>query len=181
MNKKPRLNKVKLNFKGRLLNLYLKPFRFPNGHFEILEVIRHPGAALIVAYTKEKKILFLRQFRPVINKFIWELPAGTISKMERAIDCAKRELQEETGFRALRWKYLGQIYPAPGYTNEKIYVYRASLLKKTEVARQKDELLSVKALTFEQIQKLFKKGKIIDAKTICALVLAGVNLVKNNK
>jgi len=161
-------------FQGRLLELSLLPHRFPSGYTETLEVINHPGAALVVAYMGKDRIVFLRQYRPVISRFIWELPAGTLSKEEPPLQCAKRELEEETGYRARFWKKLGVVYPAPGYTNERIHIYKASFLQKGLSKNEKDELIRVRLFTPKKIRYLFEKGRIVDAKTICALTLAGV-------
>ncbi|MBN1353369.1 MAG: NUDIX hydrolase [Candidatus Omnitrophica bacterium] len=166
--------KRKKIFDGRLLKLCLERERLPNGHIVDLEVIRHPGAVLIVPILNREKVIMLKQYRPVINSEIWELPAGTLKKNEKPLVCAKRELVEETGFSAMKWKRLGFIYPAPGYTTEKITIYEARSIKKVEPKLQADEIIEPHILSKKAVRKLLKGGGIIDAKTICALALGGV-------
>lgn len=103
-----------------------------------------------------------------------ELPAGTLHKNERLLECAKRELAEETGYEAKRWKKIGCIYPAPGYTTEKIHIYEARRLKKVEAENEEDEVIVSKPFIKKDIVKLLKSGRIVDAKTICALKLAEI-------
>lgn len=164
--------KNKQVFKGKLIKVSIKRRRLPNGYLARLEVVDHIGAALIVPELGPDKILILRQFRPVINEYLYELPAGTLNKNESAVSCARREIVEETGFAAGNLTRLGEIYPVPGYSTEKIVIFKAGRLFKKIVAAEKDEVIQVKALTRSQVRKLFKKGMIKDAKTICALAMA---------
>lgn len=168
--------RVKKIFNGRLLKLYVETQRFPNGYVGDLEVIYHPGAALIVPYKRRDKIIFIRQYRPVIDSSFWELPAGTRHKKETVLACAKRELREETGYVAAGWKKLGVIYPAPGYTTEMIHIFKASMLREVLARREEDEVIATEVLSVRQVRRLFRAGKIVDAKTICALALTGIRL-----
>jgi len=129
-------------FKGKLLNLYVKKKKFPNGYMANLEIVKHPGAVLVVPFLTKDKIVLIRQYRPVINSNILELPAGTLSKNETPLSCAKRELAEEIGYKAEEWKKIGYIYPAPGYTTEKILIYKAGKLKKCDTELQDDEVIT---------------------------------------
>lgn len=161
-------------FKGKLLNLYLERRRLPNGFIALLEVIKHPGAVLIVPFLSRDKIILIRQYRPIINSYIWELPAGTLHLGENHNECAKRELAEEIGYKANRLKRIGYIYPACGYTTEKIIIYEARKLDKIDVRGEEDEIIFSKSLSRNAIRKLLRSGKIVDAKTICALTLTGI-------
>lgn len=161
-------------FEGRLLKLYLQRRRLPNGYIVSLEVIKHPGAILAVPFLGRDKIILIRQFRPVINSYIWELPAGTLNKDEKLLECAKRELVEEIGYEGSAWKKIGYIYPAPGYTTEKIHIYKAHGLTKVKTKNEQDEVITAKVFTKKNIVRLLKQGRIVDAKTICALKLAGI-------
>lgn len=160
-------------FKGKLLRVRVKQARLPNGYLARLEVVEHMGAALIVPFLAPEKIILLRQFRPVINSYLYELPAGTLNKNESILDCARREIVEETGYSAGKLTRLGEIYPVPGYSTEKIVIFRAERLSRENAAAEKDEVIQVKIITRTQIKALFKKRKIKDAKTICALTMAG--------
>lgn len=161
-------------FEGRLLKLYLQKRKLPNGNTVELEIIKHPGAILVVPFLRRDKIILIRQYRPVIDSYIWELPAGTFNQNEKPLECAERELAEETGYKAKVWRKLGFIYPAPGYTTEKIFILEARRLSKVEVRREADEVIAVKPLGRNDIIKLLKAGRIVDAKTICALKLAKI-------
>ncbi|MEE8360182.1 MAG: NUDIX hydrolase [Candidatus Omnitrophota bacterium] len=171
------MNKVssrKKIFGGKLINLYFEKRRLPNSYVASLEIVRHPGAVLIVPFIKRDEIVLIKQYRPVINSYIWELPAGTLHKNENPLSCAKRELVEEIGYVTKRWKRLGYIYPAPGYTTEKILIFEARGLRKVERKIEKDEIISPEIFSKREIIRLLRSGKIVDAKTISALSLARV-------
>ena len=161
------------NFKGKILNVSVKKVRLPNGYLANIEIVKHPGAVLIVPLLRKNKIIMLRQFRPVINSYIYELPAGTLEKGESPAACAHREIIEETGYKSSKFTKLGSIIPVPGYSTEKIFIYKAQNLIKTKQLHQKDEVIETFVFTKKQVKKMFKEGKIIDAKTICAFALCG--------
>lgn len=161
-------------FRGKLIRLSLRRQRLPGGYVADLEVIEHPGAVLIIPVMADGRIILIRQYRPVIRSFIWELPAGTLGRHETPLACAKRELQEEIGYRAGTWKSLGFIYPAPGYTTEKIHLYEARRLRKALSRRDADEIITPRALTRAEVAGMIATGKIVDAKTIAALARAGI-------
>lgn len=160
-------------YRGRLISLYKRRARLPNGYVSTLEIIKHPGAVLIIPFITEDKIILLRQYRPVINTYMYELPAGTLKKNEAGIACARREIVEETGFSAKKLTRLGCIYPVPGYSTEKITIYEAKGLIKKEGNADKDEVIECFTVTKSKVKRLFKEGKLIDAKTICAFSLCG--------
>ncbi len=164
---------LKTVFKGRLLKVATATIRLPNGHTASFEIVQHPGAVLIVPFLDKDTIVLLRQFRPVIGKYLYELPAGTLDPGERPVVCAKRELIEETGYAAGRMRMIGAIYPVPGYSTEKITIFRACDLSKTVRDVQKDEVIRFQAIRREKIRRLFAHGKIPDAKTVCALSMCG--------
>jgi ADP-ribose pyrophosphatase len=160
-------------FSGRLLKLFVKKVKLPHGYVATYEVIEHPGAALIVPFLSPNKIIMLRQLRPVINSYIYELPAGTLGRNEQPLACARREIVEETGYAAGRFKFLGSIYPVPGYSTEKIFIYKAEGLKKRGRLTEADEVIEPSVFTKAAIKRLFKSGRIVDAKTIAALAMCG--------
>jgi len=165
---------AKMIFKGRLLNVLKKKVLLPNGNKVELEIVKHPGAALVVPFIGNDKIVFIKQFRPVIDDYLYELPAGTLNVNEDITVCAKRELKEETGFIAGKIKKLGEIVLVPGYSTEKIFIFKAQGLKKVDCRNEPDEVIEVEFMSKLKIRGLFKAGKIIDAKTICALAMCGV-------
>ena len=165
---------MKKVFKGKLLELFLEKKRLPNNYIASLEIVKHPGAVLIVPLLNKDGVVLIKQYRPVINSYIWELPAGTLHKDENPLSCAKRELVEEIGYAAKKWKRLNYIYPAPGYTTEKILIFEARGLKRVEHKAEEDEIIKPKIFDKKGLKKLLKDGKIVDAKTICALKLANI-------
>lgn len=160
-------------FKGKLLKVFVKRQRLPNGYLATFEMIKHPGAALIIPFLAKDKIIMLRQLRPVIDSYIYEFPAGTLGKNEKPLSCARREIIEETGYSAKRFTLLGSIYPVPGYSTEKIFIYKAEGLKPRKRIVEEDEVIENRIFTKNEIRRLFRSGRIIDAKTICGLAMCG--------
>lgn len=165
---------MKTVFKGKLLKVYVKKERLPNGYLATFEMISHPGASLIVPFLDKNTVILLRQLRPVIDSYIYEFPAGTLDKGESGLTCARREIIEETGYSARRFTLLGAIYPVPGYSTEKIFIYKAEGLKQVIRTPEADEVIEHRPYTRGQVRRLFKQGKIVDAKTICGLALGGL-------
>ena len=163
---------MKKVFRGRLLKVYVKKVRLPNGYKATFEMVRHPGAIHVVPFINKNTVIMLRQLRPVIEKFIYELPAGTIDKGEAPASCARREIIEETGYSAKRLTFLGAIYPVPGYSTEKIYIYKAEGLSKKDRVAEKYEVIENHFMSKAEVRRLFKRGRITDAKTIAALAMS---------
>ena len=120
------------------------------------------------------KIIFLKQYRAVMGKTLYELPAGTMDKGESPLSCARRELPEETGYAAKKITPLGKIYPVPGYSTEVIHIFKAQQLIPEKAEKDFDEIIRTMILSRSQIKKLFQQTKIHDAKTICALAFCGI-------
>ncbi|MEI8349233.1 MAG: NUDIX hydrolase [Candidatus Omnitrophota bacterium] len=160
-------------FKGRLLNVSVKKVTLPNGYVVPLEVVKHPGAVLVIPFLTQRKVIILKQLRPVVKKYLYELPAGTLEKGEQPMRCARREIIEETGYSAGALTRLGVIFPVPGYSTEKIVIYKAEHLRKVTQQHQADEVIQVQTITKSRLKYLFSHGKIVDAKTICAFALCG--------
>lgn len=156
-------------FKGKVINLKVQQVELPNGKVGTRELVEHPGAVAIVAYLDANTIILVEQFRKAIDEIILEIPAGKIERGEDIKFCGIRELEEETGYKANKFEYLGKIVTAPGFTDEYIYLYKATELIKGEVNRDEDEFMNVKAYNIDEIKKMVKEGKIIDGKTIAAL------------
>ena len=159
--------KRKLNFKRS------QPVRLPNGRTIKISFIEHPGAVIIVPILPDGRVVFMRQYRPALKKYIYELPAGTIDPNELALVCARRELLEETGYTAKQIKRLGQIYPVPGYSTEIIQIFKADGLTAGAAQPEIYEVIQNKPMTKSQVRRLFDSGALQDAKSICALVFCG--------
>ncbi|MFR1708145.1 MAG: NUDIX hydrolase [Clostridium sp.] len=156
-------------FKGKVINLKVQQVELPNGKVGTRELVEHPGAVAIVAYLDANTIILVEQFRKAIDKIILEIPAGKIEKGEDIKLCGIRELEEETGYKASKFEYLGKIVTAPGFTDEYIYLYKATELTKGEINRDEDEFINIKEYTIDEIKRMVRDGKIIDGKTIAAL------------
>jgi len=162
-------------FRGKiLLDVHLDKVMLPNGTEVRLECIKHPGAAAVVPFLKKDEIILINQYRPVVDRYIWEIPAGTLHKGESPIQCARREIQEEIGYRTRNVRYLGRIFTTPGFTNECIHIYKASRLAKVALRPDADEILSVKSFSLAEVRDMLKEKKIIDAKTIAGMAMCGI-------
>jgi ADP-ribose pyrophosphatase len=160
-------------FKGRLINVSEKKTILPNGHAVTFEIVNHPGAVLIIPFMSNDAVIMLCQYRPVIDAYIYELPAGTLGKGEKSAGCAHRELSEETGYKAKTIKKIGEIYPCPGYSTERIILFTARELTVCPRQPEKDEIIKTYVMNRQEVKRLFSAGKIVDAKTICALAMCG--------
>ncbi len=149
------------------------PVKLPNGNTSVITYIEHPGAVIIAPLIDNNTVVMMKQFRPTLRKYIYELPAGTIDPGEKPLVTVKRELIEETGFRAKKVTKLGRIYPVPGYSTEIIHMYKAEGLTKGLAEPEIYEVITLIEMKRAQVLKLFKAGQIMDAKTICTLAHLG--------
>ncbi|NLM41101.1 MAG: NUDIX hydrolase [Firmicutes bacterium] len=129
----------------------------------------HPGAAAVLV-VQDGKVLLVEQYRPAAGRQMLELPAGTIDRSESPLDCARRELEEETGYSAENWEVLGHIYPTPGYTNEVLHLFCASGLTKGEQRLEEGEDIDVRWIPLEEVEAMIDRGEINDAKTIISVL-----------
>ena len=155
-------------YKGRVVNLGLETTHLPNQEMVTMEVVRHPGGAVIMAMDEEKNICVIRQFRFPMGCWIWELPAGLKDSHESPEEAARRELQEETGCTALHWKHMGSIITTPGFSDEQLSLYFASELEKGDAAPEPHERITVHWLPAKQITAMIRNGEMNDSKSIAA-------------
>ena len=134
------------------------------------EIIKHPGASAILAFDEKGRIILIRQHR-FPRGYILEIPAGTLEKGESPKRCALREIQEETGYKAKAMKHLITYYPSVGYNTEAIHCFVASGLTPVKMKLDTDEFITVKKMELSRLIKMIKSGKIIDSKTICAVMV----------
>lgn len=156
-------------YSGRAVRLRLDRVRLPNGRETSREIIEHPGSVGILPLLTGDRVLLIRQYRHAVGRTIWEIPAGTIEPGETPKECAGRELEEETGYRARSLTPFFDCYAAPGYSMELMRLFLARGLKPTERRPEEDEIISVEPITRERAFRMIKSGEICDAKTICAL------------
>lgn len=134
------------------------------------ELVVHPGAVVILPFYSADKIVLIKQFRYAAQGDLWEIPAGTREGKEDPFVCAKRELEEETGFKARQWKKLTEFYPAPGITNERMHLYSAKKLYAGKKNLDHDEWIQHKIVSLKEALRMAYSGKIQDAKTLLAIL-----------
>jgi len=159
-------------YTGRVLSLEVDRVRLAGGAEAVREVVRHPGAAVVVPMLDDGRVVLVRQFRYAAGETLLELPAGKRDGNEDPAACAARELAEETGFAAARLEYLAGFFTAPGFTDEFIHCFLASGLRPVAGPGQDaDEELELRFVTLDEARRLIASGEIRDAKTIVGLLL----------
>ena len=138
----------------------------PSG-FEIKRaIVQHRGSAVMMAVDDRKQILLVRQYRLPARQYLWELPAGRLDEGETPLKAAKRELEEETGYKARTWKKLVEFYPSPGFVAEKMIIFLATDLIAGEAKPMEDERIETRWFTSKEIEDRICAGKVVDAKTM---------------
>lgn len=158
-------------FKGRNIRLVVRDLRLPNGRRTTFSIVEHPGAVAIVPVCHNGDLLLLRQFRPSLGAELYEIPAGTREKGEAPLTTARRELIEETGFKARRWRKLSEFYTAPGFCTEFMHLYLAQQLSPDEAEGDADEIIKPVRMSLTKALSLIRSGRIRDAKTIAGILL----------
>jgi len=166
-------------YRGRAFDVRRDEVRLPNQQIMHLDIIEHVGAVTILPVDDEGRILFVRQYRHAAGRELLELPAGTLDLGERAEDCALREIREETGFAAGKMVKVGEFFLAPGYSTEYMVVFLATELKRDPLPRDKDEFITLQAISIGQAYSMALNGGVVDGKSLAALLLARPHLVKS--
>ncbi|MFW5787476.1 MAG: NUDIX hydrolase [Halanaerobiales bacterium] len=161
----------KMIYQGKILNLRKDKVQLPDGNNSQREVIEHSGGVTILPITEEGRIVMVKQFRKPAGKVLMELPAGKLEKNETPKDCAWRELREETSFRAKKLEKICSFYTTPGYSSEKLYLYKASKLSFDESAEPEEgEFIERFYLEPEKILEYIRSDLIQDGKTLIGLL-----------
>ena len=155
-------------YTGKIVNLRCDDALLPDGRPCKREVVEHGGGASVL-YEREGQVLLVRQFRYAYGEELWEIPAGKLNPGEDPALTAARELEEETGFVPERVSLLYTMYPTPGYTNEKIYIYEAEGVREGSVHPDEDEFITCAFYPVEEVRAMIEGGQIRDAKTIVAV------------
>lgn len=129
-------------------------------------IVRHMGSAVMMAVDRKNRVMLVRQYRMPANQYLWELPAGKTDAGETVQQAAKRELIEETGLRARKWKKLVSFYPSPGYVEEKMTIFLATELTQGQSQPMEDERIETRWFTKKEIRDMIASNKILDAKTM---------------
>lgn len=142
------------------------------GGFEIRRaIVRHAGSAVIFAVDSKKRILLERQYRLPASDSLWEIPAGRLDPGEKPLQAARRELAEETGYKAKSWKKLASFFPSPGFVAEKMHLFLATELTAGEPTPMEDERIETAWVKSRQLDEWIQKGKVQDAKTLIAFLM----------
>jgi ADP-ribose pyrophosphatase len=164
--------------RSRILEFRIDTVELPDGSRSTRDIAEHPGAVAMVAVDPDDNVLLVRQWRHAIGQALLEIPAGSLDRhpdgtIEDHADAAKRELEEETGFRAATWRYLGRFYSAPGFTSELLHVYLATDLATAHVDRlgpDPDERLELERMPLADAIAMARRGEFHDAKSLVGLL-----------
>ena len=158
-------------YTGRKIRVAVDTQTTPDGKTIRRDMIFHPGAVVILPVLDREHVVLLRNHRFVIGETLWEVPAGTREPDEPLEECAKRELLEETGYRAARWRGLGYLYASPGVLDERLHLFVAEELTPGPAHPEADEELQAVTVRFGEAIRMCLAGEIKDAKTVTLLLL----------
>ncbi|CAB1061939.1 ADP-ribose pyrophosphatase (EC [Olavius sp. associated proteobacterium Delta 1] len=167
--KHAQVHQVHQHYQGTLFSFVSEDVTLPNGSRTELAMVRHPGSTAVVPMFDDNTVLMERQYRHAVQDYLLEIPAGTMEPGELPLNCARRELEEETGYAAEEFIELSQVLILPAYSNEKIYLYLARDLALTRQNLDKDEIIEVVKYPISDTMKMIDDGKITDALTILSL------------
>jgi ADP-ribose pyrophosphatase len=173
--KKPTRSKAKILhskiiYQGPVFGVRRDEVLEPTGVHATREVITHPGSVVVLPVLPDRRVVLIRQYRHATRQFLWELVAGRMERGENPRRAAARELIEETGYRAKRFKVFLDVFPTPGFLAERMYILLAEGLALGEAEPEEDEKITVKAFTTGELEKMIRQGKLRDAKSIAGLL-----------
>ena len=186
MSEKPIVpTEIRTIFQGRVFSVRLETIPLPKGGELQAEIVRHLGSVVIIPITAQNEIFLVKQYRPAIGRWAWELPAGSLRPGEDVALAARRECHEETGQIPLQLERMGSYFPTPGYCDEEMTFFKATGLRMPgpgddEAHQDEDEDIEVRAFTRDELQRMFAAGEIIDLKTIAGLSLINFQFPTRN-
>jgi len=163
-------------YNGRIFNFVTENLTLPNDRDTEMAFIRHPGSIAVVPLLDDNTVIMEVQYRHPVGEYLLEIPAGTLEPGESPLNCAKRELMEETGFRAQELIALGKIHMIPAYSDEEIHVFIAKGLTPTKQNLDPDEIIEVVTYPLEKALRMIDAGKITDALTILSIQMTWIRL-----
>ncbi len=157
-------------FQGKIIKVQVDTVQLPDGKVAKREVVRHPGAVVILPLTDQGEVVMVRQYRHATGEILLELPAGKRDAGEEPLTCARRELEEETGFRAAKWRVLFSFYTSPGFCDELLYLVLAKGLQKGEAHPDDGEFIDAVTMPLDQVRQMALAGEFKDAKTVLGVL-----------
>jgi ADP-ribose pyrophosphatase len=162
--------KSEIVYQGRVFGVRRDELQEPSGLRTTREVITHHGSVVVLPVLEDGRIVLIRQYRHATRQYLWELVAGSMDKGEKVKAAAARELLEETGYKAKRYSVFLEIYPSPGFLEEKMYILLAEGLTAGKAQPEWDEQIETKAYTAKELKRMLKNGNFHDAKTVAGLL-----------
>jgi ADP-ribose pyrophosphatase len=170
------VHRVRRHFQGKLFSFESEDVTLPNGSRTELSMVRHPGSIAVVPLFEDNTVLMERQYRHAVKSYLLEIPAGTMEPGEDPLTCARRELEEETGYIAENFELLLDLDILPSYTDERIYVYLARGLASSRQNLDEDEIIEIVTYPLQDALKMIDTGQIRDGLTILSLLQASRHL-----
>lgn len=169
-------HQIRKIFEGRAFTIQVESITLPRGHQLDVEVVRHPGSVVLIPTTDDGRVMLVRQYRPAVGRWLWELPAGTLKHGEQPEAAAARECQEEIGLIPGTLERVGSFFPSPGFCDEEMTFFKASGLRApgpsdAEAQPDDDEDIEPKAFALEEIKRYIETGEIVDMKTVAGISL----------
>jgi len=162
-------------YKGRIIVVEIDAVKLPTGHTVDMEIVRHPGSVVLLPIPEPGKIILIRQYRYTIDRWIWELPAGSLKPNENPDHAAPRECEEEIGLVPHKVTRLRGYYPTPGFCDEEMIYYRCEDLRPpaadSTAQKDEDEEIEPRTFTVDEARELVRSGEIVDLKTLAGLAL----------
>ena len=166
-----KINKRREVYKSKIFTVVEEEATDPSGFHIERAIVRHGGSAVMLAVDDRDRVLLVKQFRLPAEKDLWEIPAGRLDPGEKPLQTARRELVEETGYSAKKWKKLASYWPSPGYVSEKMHLFLATDLTRGKATPMDDERIEIQWFKKKELAKLIRDGEIEDGKTLLAFLL----------
>ena len=173
--RKATLEERRVVYEGRIFRLEVDRVRLATGHTVSMELVRHPGSVVLLPMPTPDSIILIRQYRYSIDRWIWELPAGSLKPAEDPVEAAARECEEEIGLAPGSVRRLRSFYPTPGFCDEEMIFFRCTDLRQpaadSDAKKDDDEDLEPRTFSLEEARRLVQSGEIVDLKTAVGLTL----------
>lgn len=169
MNKEITVKSEKI-FEGKIINVRVDTVELQNQKYAKREIVEHKGASAVIAINEKNELILVKQYRKAVEDFLFEIPAGKINVAEEPRECALRELREETGYEAENISKIYEMFSSPGYSNEKIHLFKAENLIYTSTNFDEDENIEVICISKEEAIKMLESGRITDSKTLVGIL-----------